>query len=83
MDNKLKNEIIPLIIVSIVSVIGFFLIVWFYSIIASEKIPTLPKTTLTINNEVLNKVTQANNDSAPLLLEDQDFGRENPFGNLK
>lgn len=82
MDNKKKNEIIALAIVILVSVVGFTMIFWFYSVIAPIQIRASDNTTPSINDQILNKVTTSDN-SEPLKLEGNDFGRDNPFDNLK
>lgn len=82
MDNKKQNETLALSIVILVSLIGFAMIFWFYSIITPLQIKKNDTGAASINNQILYKVTSSN-DSTSLQLEGNDFGRENPFDSLK
>lgn len=83
MENKQKNELIALSIVLLATVAGSLLVLWFYSVIAPISVKTdNTKTVLEIKDNILKKVTVEDNGS-PLILQDGDFGRENPFGNIK
>ena len=83
MDNKKKNEIAALSIVILVSLVGFSLIYWFYLIITpTESNFLLNRSDLTIKSDTLDKVTTKDS-NAPFILEEGEFGRENPFQSVK
>ena len=84
MVNKIKNDIIALTVIILVVATGFLLIFWFYSIVSTPEIrPGDAKKTLEIKDSIVEKITSKDNLNAPLLLEGNDFGRENPFGPIK
>lgn len=83
MVNKTKNDIVALIVVAAVIATGVFLIFWFYSVVSTPEIrPDDAKKTLEIRDSVIDKITSQNDQNTPLLLEGNDFGRENPFGKI-
>jgi len=79
MVNKLKNDITALIIVVMVVITGFFLIFWFYSIVATPEAKTDDtKKPLEVKDGIVEQITNQNDQNTPLLLEGNDFGRK-PF----
>lgn len=83
MANKTKNDITALIIVTMVIIIGFFLIFWFYSIVSTLGVQSEDiSKTLEIKDAIVEQITSQNAQNTPLLLEGNDFGRENPFGKI-
>jgi hypothetical protein len=83
MEIKKKNEIVALMIVTLVAITGFFMIFLFYSIISPINVKKEEaKNSLEIKDNVLEKIT-GQSSSTQLLLEDSDLGRENPFEQIR
>jgi len=83
MVNKTKNDVVALAVVAAVIASGFFLVFWFYTIVASPEIKVGDvKKDLEIRDGIVEQITSQDDKNTPLLLEGPDIGRENPFGQI-